>query len=108
MNAEKTTHDSTFLVIKTPTADDNGHEAKVYFPTYEARHRQTYTPLDWACYWAAKCLAFNDLTDERLCFVCVEGRELRYTGWQPGMVYEFEDVDTREIVWSRSFEHWDH
>ena len=36
------------------------------------------------------------------------GRLLEYLGWQPDMLFEFCDKETREIVYSANFPMWDH
>jgi hypothetical protein len=33
---------------------------------------------------------------------------LEYLGWQPDMLFEFCDKETREIVYSANFPMWDH
>ena len=55
----------------------------------------------------SKTLAFSDCSDERITKIVYHGRELNYTGWQPGMVYEY--VDSNGVVMlSASFPEWDH
>jgi hypothetical protein len=61
------------------------------------------------CHTAAKFYAFDDLDDTyRIDSIWCDGKELEYMGWQPGMLFEFREVDTGEIVYSASFECWDH
>lgn len=74
--------------------------------TEEKRDLEKVT--DEVLYFAAKAICFSDCSDEEVNYICVGGREVRYCGWRPGMVYEFYDVKTRDIIWSRSFPHWDH
>ena len=61
------------------------------------------------CHYAAKHYAFDDIDDtytiEKI--VC-DGHELHYLGWQPGMLFEFKDLVTGEIVYSVCHENWDH
>ena len=40
--------------------------------------------------------------------IYVEGRRVKYMGWQPDMLYEFYDAETGEVVWSHKFPNWDH
>lgn len=56
----------------------------------------------------AERVAFNDCTDEVLDEIVWEGRHVHYVGWQPGMVIEFADDETGEIVYSGAFPEWDH
>ena len=60
------------------------------------------------CYAAAKAYCFSDCSDEEVVAIFANGRELEYAGWKPGMRYVFRDVETKEIVWERSFPEWDH
>ena len=61
------------------------------------------------CHYAAKFYAFDDLDDtytiEKI--VC-GGHELHYLGWQPGMLFEFKDLVTGDIVYSVHHDNWDH
>ena len=61
------------------------------------------------CYKASQFYAFDDIDDtytiEKI--VC-DGHELHYLGWQPGMLFEFKDLVTGEIVYSVCHENWDH
>lgn len=98
---------STFYVVKELNTDDV-YEMRVIFPSEEDRANPNFDPLYWVCYWAAKTYAFEDLTGDCVVCVCCNGRHLIYSGWQPGMVYEFEDVETGEIVWRGCFESWEH
>lgn len=104
--SSKANHGNTFLIIKQFNGDD--FENSIFTPTYEARHKSGYTPLNWACYWAAKAIAFSDCTDEEVMFICADGHELRFVGWQPDMLMEFKDVATGEIVWSNCCSDWEH
>ena len=56
----------------------------------------------------SQIICFSDCSDEHVTKIVYRGREVEYAGWKPGMVYEFCDVETGEIVWSCSFPHWDH
>ena len=55
----------------------------------------------------AKTLAFDDCSDERVIYIMYQGKEIHYTGWKPGMLYEFAD-GKGNIIWSHSFPEWDH
>ena len=61
------------------------------------------------CYYAAKHYAFDDIDDTyRIEEIMCDGHELGYLGWRPGMLFEFKDFATGEIVYSADFPHWDH
>lgn len=55
----------------------------------------------------AKFIAFSDCTDEHVEKIFFKGKEVVYAGWQPGMTFEFKDLDGN-TVWKESFPHWDH
>ena len=61
------------------------------------------------CYKAAQFYAWRDCdgTYDLVEIMC-GGRALEYVGWQPGMLFEFRDVETKEIVYSAEFPQWDH
>lgn len=65
--------------------------------------------VDAICFYASKMYCFSDYDDayEIEQIICA-GHELHYLGWQPGMVFEFMDRETGEIVYCNQFEHWDH
>ena len=61
------------------------------------------------CYKASQIYAWHDCDDtydidEIMC----DGHKLGYLGWQPGMLFEFKDYVTGEIVYSAEFMCWDH
>lgn len=52
-------------------------------------------------------LAFDDCSNEAIVAIFYQGKEVRYAGWQPGMKYEYKDLDGN-TVWVRDFPNWDH
>lgn len=61
------------------------------------------------CYKAAQHYAWDDCDDTySIVEIMCGGRLLEYVGWQPGMLFEFRDKETKEIVYSHSFPQWDH
>lgn len=60
------------------------------------------------CYKASQFYAWADCdgTYEIVEIMC-DGRELEYVGWQPCMLFEFVNEDG-DVVYSASFECWDH
>jgi hypothetical protein len=57
---------------------------------------------------ASKIYCFDDCDDTwEIVSIVYKSKDLHYTGWRPGMVFEFVG-DKGEVVWSRAFEHWDH
>ena len=61
------------------------------------------------CYTAAQHYAWRDCDDTySIDEIICSGRSLEYLGWQPDMLFEFCDKETREIVYSANFPQWDH
>lgn len=61
------------------------------------------------CYNAAQHYAWRDCDDTySIVEIVCGGRPLEYLGWQPDMLFEFCDKETREIVYSANFPQWDH
>lgn len=59
------------------------------------------------CVKVAKCIAFSDCTEKQVEKIFFKGKEVVYVGWQPGMTFEFKDLEGN-TVWKESFPHWDH
>jgi hypothetical protein len=54
--------------------------------------------------------AFSDCEGEMFLVnkIICDGKEVQYCGWEPEMVYRFEEVESREVIWDRSYPGWDH
>ena len=52
-------------------------------------------------------ICFCDCDDTTVHKIFYKGKEVEYVGWQPGMKFEFQDLDGN-TVWVGYFEHWDH
>ena len=60
------------------------------------------------CYKAAQYYAWSDCDDTyRIEEIMCDGEPLFYKGWQPGMLFEFYDLNGT-IVYSAEFPQWDH
>lgn len=61
------------------------------------------------CYKASQFYAWSDCDDTyEIVEIMCDGRKLEYVGWQPGMLFEYRDVESGEIVASAEHEEWDH
>lgn len=61
------------------------------------------------CYKASQFYAWADCDDTyRIEEIMCDGHELEYVGWQPCMLFEFRDVESRGIVYSAEHMQWDH
>ena len=60
------------------------------------------------CYKASQIYAWDDCDDTyRIEEIMCDGEPLFYKGWQPGMLFEFYDLNGT-IVYSAEFMQWDH
>lgn len=55
----------------------------------------------------SKKICFDDLDGSTVQKIYYKGKEVEYVGWQPGMKYEYKDLDGN-TVWVGQFENWDH
>ena len=55
----------------------------------------------------SKKICFDDIDDSTVHKIFYKGKEVEYAGWQPGMKFEYKDLDGN-TVWVGYFEHWDH
>ena len=61
------------------------------------------------CHYAAQHYAWSDCDDTyAIEMIMCAGIKLEYVGWQPCMLYEFREVESGEIVFSREYPQWDH
>ena len=95
---ESMTDEETYITLR----DRNDGEVQV-------RHfDDTDEGLNEMLTLASKIYCFNDCDDTwEIVSIVYKNKDLHYTGWQPGMVFEFAD-DKGEVVWSRAYECWDH
>lgn len=57
----------------------------------------------------SKHICFFDCDDiYEVIKIVYKGREVEYTGWQPGMVMSYEYTETGDEAWSGCFPQWDH
>lgn len=57
----------------------------------------------------SKVICFSDCDDMwDIIKIVYMGREVEYTGWQPGMVMSYEYAETGDEAWSGCFPQWDH
>ena len=59
-------------------------------------------------YDASHVICFADCSNARVRRIVIQGYEVEYVGWHPGMLYEFRDVESGKIIWSQSFPNWNH
>lgn len=57
----------------------------------------------------SKQICFSDCDDTyEVIKIVYMGREVEYTGWQPGMVMSYEYTETGDEAWSGCFPQWEH
>lgn len=82
------------------------YEISAEFGENEQRRREINNP-DGLMRTVSQVIAFSDCSDERVTRIVYKGIEVHYTGWQPGNVMEYADVNGN-IVWSGCFPQWEH
>ena len=57
----------------------------------------------------SKVICFSDCDDTfEVAKIVYMGREVEYTGWQPGMVMSYKYAVTGDEAWSGCFPQWEH
>lgn len=97
-------------VLKQSFYDENTHiklrDRETGEFTYRCFEKGDISAL---CYGASQLYAWADCDDTyEIVEIMCGGRPLEYLGWQPDMLFEFCDKETREIVYSANFPQWDH
>ncbi len=78
-------------------------DGEVLIKTYDDDAKETMM-----CH-VSKLICFSDCDDTyEVLHIIYNGREIEYVGWQPGMLYEYRYVETRDSAWMGRFESWDH
>ena len=75
----------------------------------EVRVHKTYSPdeADKMLKDVSKTICFSDCSDERVTKIIYRGKAVTYSGWQPGMVYEFVDGQGN-VVYTAIHPEWEH
>ena len=55
----------------------------------------------------SRAICFDDCDEITVQKIYFKGKEVEYAGWQPGMKYEYKDLDGNTI-WVGYFENWEH
>ena len=81
----------------------------IYLDYEGVAHSVTHDGIDMDkfFYEVSKRIAFDDCTEEAVVKIYYRGKEVIYAGWQPGMIFEYKDLDGNTI-WVGDFPHWDH
>ena len=109
-NRQIDTIENALDVLKQSFYDENTYIKLVDRETGEIEYRYFEKgDVGALCYKASQFYAWSDCDDtyaieEIMC----DGHELGYLGWQPGMLFEFKDYTTGEIVYSAEHMQWDH
>ena len=56
----------------------------------------------------SKMICFSDCSDEVVTKIVMNGREVEYIGWRPGMYMAYRYTDNGEIAYENCFPQWDH
>lgn len=81
----------------------------IYTDSEGIAHSQTFSEISMDMFFhnVSKRIAFDDLTDETVQKIYYRGKEVEYAGWQPGMRFEYTDLDGNTI-WIGEYPEWDH
>lgn len=80
------------------------------YTDYEGEfHTETFGQITEDAFFTnvSRKIAFDDIDDSTVHKIFYKGKEVEYAGWQPGMKFEYEDLDGN-TVWVGYFENWDH
>ncbi len=70
-------------------------------------HAFSEISMDMFFHRVSKQIAFDDLDDTTVQKIYYRGKEVEYAGWQPGMRFEYTDLDGK-TVWVGEYPEWDH
>jgi hypothetical protein len=81
----------------------------IYTDSEGIAHSETFgeISMDMFFHRVSKRIAFDDLADETVQKIYYRGKEVEYAGWQPGMKYEYIDLEGNTI-WVGEYPEWDH
>ncbi len=81
----------------------------IYIDYEGVAHSVAYGEIDMDkfFYKVSNRIAFDDCNDESVVKIYFRGKEVEYAGWQPGMKFEYTDLDGNTI-WVGDFPNWDH
>lgn len=58
---------------------------------------------------ACKIICFGDIDNTwEILTIIYQGREVKYCGWQPKMLFTFNFKDTNDLAWQGRFPAWEH
>lgn len=96
-------------ILLGPKEHDNYH---TYFSFCEdGQERHHFFPddpldTDTMLTMVSHIIAHGDANHTTITDIVAQGHELRYAGWKPNMLFEYIDVASGEICWSRHFPQW--
>lgn len=96
-------------VEEVTSFDDLTPSWYIYTDDEGIAHNITYGPMEANEFFTdvSRRICFDDCSGETVHKIYYKGKEVNYVGWQPGMKYEYKDLDGN-TVWVGVFEHWDH
>ena len=110
VNATITMLEGSLAILKHSFYDENTYIKLVDCETGEVVMKYFEKgDIGALCYKASQYYAWSDCDDSyRIDEIMCDGRKLEYVGWQPGMLFEYRDVESGEIVASAEHWEWDH
>lgn len=97
------------IIAEQHNFDDLAPSWYIYTDEEGNAHTENFCQADADFFFhdVSKRLAFDDCSYEVLQKIYYRGKEVEYVGWQPGMKYEYKDLDGN-TVWVGEFPEWDH
>ena len=110
VNATITMLEGSLAILKNSFYDENTYIKLVDCETGEVVMKYFEKgDVGALCYKASQYYAWSDCDDSyRIDEIMCDGRKLEYVGWQQGMLFEYRDVESGEIVASAEHWEWDH
>lgn len=100
---ENTKEETDFEYHKNCVMLRNTEDSEIIVKTYKEDKTDTMMRD------VSKIICFSDCDDTwEVIKIVYMGREIEYTGWQPGMVMSYEFTATGDEAWSGCFPQWDH
>lgn len=109
-NSSIETIENSLAVLLNSFYDENTYVRIIYPEDGDVKTKYfEENDIGAVCLYAARLYCFDDIdTSYEIDEIVCGGRLLSYVGWQPGMLFEFKDVESGEIVYSAEFPNWEH
>jgi hypothetical protein len=80
----------------------------VLYNRYDDEYLVHFDNAEKIKYEVSKLIVFSDCIDGEIKQIVIDGREVRYAGWQPDMIVELLFSDTNETCHIGQYLSWEH